>query len=163
MLPTRDHSAAVEVLKTELPYITYIWVVARQLDQLYSTVKQNPCNGVDADTVKDLARIVLSNPRFQSVGRYIDSHHQLMAKIAFDGNDLDTALAELELARKAGATLDIHIKIVLVLLASESPDAARQYLDEVAESLPRHPAKRIAAKALVEELRQYVDSAAASK
>ena len=162
-MPNRDLSAAVESLKTELPHITYIWVVAAQLDQLYTAVRQNACTGIDAGAVEELARIVFSNERFQSVGHYVSLHHQLLAKIAFDRDDVDTALVELEAARDAGAALDIHFKIVAVLLASGSPEDAHRYLDEVGATLPRHPARRMATKAVIEELRHYVDQAAGAR
>lgn len=160
--PGNDHAAIVATLKNELRHVSYSHNVASQLEQLNSTISTTPCKGVDTETMTELAQAVIENPRFRSQGSYLSVHHQLLARFAFEAGELEVALAELQAARDAGAGFDIHLKFVSVLLASGKVDEARRYLAEAESSLPVHPVRRIAAKALLKDLHRWVDSAAAA-
>ena len=161
--PDSDHAALVTKLESELQRVDYFADVAAQIEQLNSTISARPCKGVTAEALKRLADAVLQNPRYRSQGSYLSLHHQLLARFAFDSGDLETALAELQAARDAGAGFDIHFKFVSVLLAGGRFDEARRHLAEAEIDLPQHPVRRIAARELLKDLYRYVDGAEASR
>lgn len=161
-MPEKDHAPLVDTLRRDLGSVRYALVVAAQLEQLFSAVQRTPCRGVEVSDIRELADIVYENPRFRQVAFHVGLHHQLMARMAFAAGEPETALDELRKARASGADLDIHFKFVSVLVTQGNFAAARRYLDEAEADLPKHPFRRIAGEALLEDLRRYVDGVEAA-
>jgi hypothetical protein len=162
LTPTKDHAQAVDELRTRLTKVRYALVVAAQLEQLFSAVQQTSCRGISKDDIRELAEAVYANPHFRQVSYHVSLHHQLLARMAFESGDPETALTELNKASDSWTDLDIHFKFVSVLITQGNFAEARLYLEKAEAELPGHPFRRIAGEALINDLRRYVDGAEAA-
>ena len=162
ILPGEDHRDRARNLEPQLATMRYGDFVASQLDQLFAATRQKPCAGVDAATVRGLADAVYGNPRYRNVDAYASLHYQLLARIAFADGNSSEALARLEDARRYGGGAELDARIVSVLISERDFTGARDYVQQAEADLPRHPFRRVAASAMLEELRRYVDEAEAA-
>ena len=157
-----DYGALVLKLKPRLRAMRYGQFVASQLDQFYAAARAGACEGLDEATARELAEAVFDNPRYRNVDAYASLHYQFLARLAFAAGDTESALAELERARRHGGGTELELRIVSVLVAEGNFAKARAELERAEGDLPRHPFRRIAARAMLSEMARYVEQAEAS-
>ena len=126
------------------------------LDQLLDVSHRVNCKDVNPETARNLILSVYTNPRFSSNKKHSSIHHQLLAKFARNTGDIDEALQQLNLAKAARPSNELHFMIVS-LLADEGRFAeARQYIAEATSELTANPFKKAAGETMLKELQQYI-------
>lgn len=140
--PGADHGQMVRQLKQALTEVDFSFTVATMLSELLTTATRARCNGVDADTVVMLATALLDNPSYGSSPKYVQLHHQLLArKLRLEG-DFDAAIDHLQAAIAHRPSADLNMMMVTLLADARRFDAARAFIDAARENAPRHPFRR---------------------
>jgi predicted negative regulator of RcsB-dependent stress response len=156
--PDEDTQRTVDELEALLKGVDFSYTAGTMLSELFTTVSNVECNGVDNDTVRSLARSLLSNPRYTGDSRYNQIHHQLMARISRHEGKYDRTIQHLERASEYGASSDLNMMIVTTLADAEDFDSARNYIEEARQVGPKHPIKAHLWQRDLDGLSNYVDA-----
>ena len=122
-LPDQDHAAVFAELERELPAVDFTYTAGTMLSEFFSTVIARECNGVDFDTVVELADLLLRNPRYVNDRLYNQFHHKLLAGIARQQGDDAAALEHLQRAIGFGPSSELNSMTVTMLAGAGEHDA----------------------------------------
>jgi hypothetical protein len=154
--PQEDHRATVAELETLLKKVDFSYTAGTMLSQLLTTAIAADCNDVDVDTVRNLARSLLSNPRYVGDGGYNHLHHQLMARMSRHEGNFEDAIAHLEKAAQFKRSSELNMMVVTTLADAKDFDGARRYIDEARRNAPIRPVKRYLWQHELDALGNYV-------
>lgn len=140
--PQANHQETLGELIRSLPNSDFDYISATALRHLANTVDETPCNGMDLEAVKRLARTLISNPRYGRDPLYNQMHHQVMAHIARQQGDYGEAIRHLEKADQAKP--DAHVNAILISMYATTGryEEARRFIESAREGAPLHPLKR---------------------
>lgn len=155
--PDIDHSDVVQHLRDSLPTTGFSFTAGEMLDTLQSVILKRPCNGVDRQVIAELAATIMQNPRYRKDQIYSQYHQQLLARLAWDSDDISKAIKHLRNAHELMPDADINSMMVTALLADGRFDEARGFVAEAAELLPLHPLRRRKIGKDLAELSRYID------
>jgi hypothetical protein len=156
--PSEDARRTVGELEHLLKGVDFSYTAGTMLSELFATVSNVECNGVDNDTVRSLARSLLSNPRYTGDPRYNQLHHQLMARISRHEGKFDRTIQHLKRAIEYGASTELNMMMVTTLADAEDFDAARTYIEEARQKEPKLPIKAYLWQRDLDGLSNYVDA-----
>lgn len=155
--PSADHVREADAVAMRLQDVRFSYTTGRMLLELFEAVSRRPCNGVDNQTVKKLARAVLSNPRYQADERYRHFHHRFMARIYRDESQNALSFEHLEKAMSIQPTAELNMMVVTMLVGDGQFLKARTFVTEAEDRAPLHPLKRIDWNRQLSELKKYID------
>jgi len=156
-LPDRDHSTVIEELERELPTVAFTFTAGTMLAQLQSTVHAGKCNGVDLETVGELADALLNNARYVIVPGYRQFHHKLMASIARQQGDYASTIDHLEQAIAYRDSVELNMMMVTSLAGAGDFGGAHAFIDEALQRQPVNPLKAVVWRGDLEKLRDYTN------
>jgi len=155
-LPGQDHSAVLAELERELPAVEFTYTAGTMLSELFSTVIERECNGIDLDTVIAVAERLLRNPRYVNDRLYNQFHHKLLAGIARQQGDDAAALEYLQRAIAYGPSLELNSMMVTMLAGAGDFAAANAFIDAAVVQQPRNLLRAAAWQRELQKLRDYV-------
>lgn len=155
--PGEDHRREVREVARLLPRARFSYTAGTMLSDLVTATGQRPCNGVDDQQVKDLARQLSRNVRYESDRAYQQLHHQLMALMARNEADIEGTLDHLHAAIRLQPEARLNMMVVTTLASDGRFDDARAFIAETREQLPLHPLKRWLWQLELSELSTYLD------
>ncbi|MEX2495821.1 MAG: tetratricopeptide repeat protein [Woeseia sp.] len=158
--PQEDHEPAVAELKRSLKYVSFSYATGTMLSELFTTASRVGCNGVDSETVTNLAGAVLDNKRYKNDTAYNQLHHTLIARILRYKGQYVEAIQHLEQAIAHKPSADLNMLMVTTYADSQDFDAARAFIEEARQVRRWHPGKQFLWSNGLDELRRYVDELA---
>lgn len=156
VIPEEDHGQVVSQLHESLPEIEFTYTAGTMLSQLLSTVIAGSCNGVDFDTVEELALLLYDNPRYTHSPGYSQFHYKLLAGVAQRRGSLDAAIGHIESAIEYRPSSELNMMMVTALAGRRDFFRANAFIDEAHESTPLHPFRARVWRSDLENLREYV-------
>jgi hypothetical protein len=155
--PRGDHRGEVAELQKLLGQVDFSYTAATMLSQLLTTVERAGCNGVNGETVRSLASVLQSNPRYENDGAFLQLYHQLVARTLRQEGDYDQTLQHLEKAVSYGHSSRLNMMMVTTLADAKRFDAARSFIAGARQREPWHPVKKYLWERDLEELSLYID------
>jgi hypothetical protein len=155
-LPDQDHAAVFAELERELPAVDFTYTAGTMLSEFFSTVIARECNGVDFDTVVELADLLLRNPRYVNDRLYNQFHHKLLAGIARQQGDDAAALEHLQRAIGFGPSSELNSMTVTMLAGAGEFAAANAVIDDAMRQRPGNLLRAAAWQRELQKLRDYV-------
>jgi len=155
-LPEKDNDLVLEELRRELPDVEFTYTAGTMLSQLFSTVIEEDCNGVDFDTVRELARILRRNPRYVSDPLYNQYHHRLMASIARRQGDFAATIEHIQKGIAQRPSSELNMMMVTALSGEGDFAAAHDFIDNAEKQGPGSPVRAIAWRRDLDNLRAYI-------
>jgi len=156
-LPLENHDLVLTELSKELPGVVFTFTAGRMLSQLLDTVAKVNCEGVDLDTVAELAQFLRQNPAYLMEPGYNHFHHKLMASIARQQGDLGATIDNLEKAISYQRSSELNMMMVTTLGGAGDFKRAREFIDTALKQQPLNPFRAIAWRDELEKLRDYID------
>jgi hypothetical protein len=158
-VPDGDHQAIVQSLRTTLPGVSFSYTAGRMLSELMSTVIGGSCKDVDGNVVEELAKQLLSNPRYSQDSTYNQYHQQLMARLARHRGDVEQTMSHLRQAIEFKPTADLNMMMVTTMVSDNRFDEARDYIRQASKGAPIQPFRRYLWNSGLEELKMYIEAA----
>ena len=155
-MPEQDHELVLEQLRRELPNVDATLTAGTMLSQLFDTVMSGNCNGVDIDSVVELAQILQRNPRYALVPGYNQFHHKLLAAIARQQGDHAATIDHLEEAIAYRPSEELHMMMVTALAGAGDFKGADDFINNAMLEKPVNPLKAISWQRNLEGLRAYI-------
>jgi protein O-mannosyl-transferase len=156
--PEGEYQAIVEVLKSTLPEAAFSYTAGRMLAELAETAMRGNCKSVDDKIVEELAKKLLSNPRYKRDTAYNQFHQQIMAKLARYRGDTGKTLEHLKRAIELKPSPDLNMMVVTTLASDGQTAAAREFIEQAYTVAPLHPFRRYVWTSGLKDLRAYVDA-----
>jgi hypothetical protein len=119
-------------------------------------VIEEDCNGVDFDTVRELARILRRNPRYVSDPLYNQYHHRLMASIARRQGDFAATIEHIQKGIAHRPSSELNMMMVTALSGDGDFAAAHDFIDNAEKQGPGSPLRAIAWRRDLDSLRAYI-------
>ena len=157
VLPNEDHGVVIDELRRELPNVEFTYTAGTMLSQLFSTVIDGTCNGVDLATVTELAVALQSNPRYVLEPGYNQFHYKLLAGIARQQSDFKATIENLERAIAHRGSPELNMMMVTTLGGAGDFAGAREFIDNALERRPANPLWAHVWREDLAKLRAYVD------
>jgi len=158
----QDHSQTLAQLERHLPKVDFTYTAGRMLSALFNTSVNVSCNGVDANTVAELARRLQSNPRYRADPLYNQFHHKLLAGIARYQGDYAATIESLRRAIAHRPSSELNMMMVTALGGAGDFDAAREFIDDAHKRSPANPLRAVQWRRDLEGLRAYIGELEAS-
>lgn len=155
-LPEQEHGAVLAELKQGLPHAEFTYSAGTMLSQLFSAIVSTDCNGVNHDTVIELAELLRSNPRYVNDPNYNRFHHKLMAGIVRQQGDNVGAREHLQQAIAHSRSSELNMMMVTLLAGAGDYVAANAFIDDAIQRLPRNLLRAAAWRRDLQKLREYV-------
>jgi tetratricopeptide (TPR) repeat protein len=157
-MPAADHGLVVEQLHRDLPAAEFTLTTGRMLSQLFDTLVARQCNGVDTQTLLDIADSVLANPRYAAVTDYRQFHYRLLAGVARQQGRHQEAIAYVQQAIAVKRSPELNMMMVTALGSSGEYEKAREYIGEALTRAPSNPIRAFRWRRDLHDLREYIDS-----
>ena len=126
------------------------------LSQLFSTIITADCDGVNLETVIELAELLRSNPRYVNDRNYNQFHHRLLAGIARQQGDDASALEHLRQAVAHSNSSELNMMVVTLLADTGDYAGADAFIDDAMQQVPRNLLRAAAWRRDLQKLRDYV-------
>jgi hypothetical protein len=157
-MPAAKHDRVVEQLQDALPSSEFTLTAGNMLSQLFDTLVARDCNGVDTQTLLDLADRLLTNPRYAAVPGYVQFHYRLLAGVAMQQGQLQDAIAFVEKAMEVMPSSELNMMLGTALASAGEYQRAREFIDAALAKAPRNPMRALQWTRELENLREYVDA-----
>ena len=157
-MPAADHGLVVEQLHRDLPAAEFTLTTGRMLSQLFDTLVARQCNGVDTQTLLDIADSVLANPRYAAVTDYRQYHYRLLAGVARQQGRHQEAIAYVQQAIAVKRSPELNMMMVTALGSAGEYEKAREYIGEALTRAPSNPIRAFRWRRDLHDLREYIDS-----
>ena len=154
--PKRNHELVLAELERELPDVDFTYTAGTMLSQLFGTVAEVQCNGVGADTVKGLANILYSNPRYANDPLYGQFHFKLLAGISRQQGNHAASIENLRAAISHRPSSELNMMMVTALGGAGDFVAAYDFIDNAQEQRPGNPLRAVAWQRNLDGLRAYI-------
>jgi tetratricopeptide (TPR) repeat protein len=154
--PENDYRKIIARLEQELPKIHYNNVTSWMLVELLQTAEKSNCNGVDGETVTLLAKILRSNPDYAVQPTYNKFYFKTLAYVAWQQGKYDETIHYLRQVIDYGRGSDVNVMMVMALGNLGRFDDAREFIDQVRNLAPLHPAKAAIWQQELDNLSEYV-------
>jgi tetratricopeptide (TPR) repeat protein len=155
--PQGDHRHIVTELHKLLGDVDFTYSAGTMFSDLIATVTRVDCNGVDGDTVKELAGRLSANRRYRNDVAYKQFHQQLLAQLSRREGDFDQTLRHLEKAIEYKPSSDLNMMMVTTFADAKDFDGARTYIENARRNHPSNPLRRFVWQNQLDELGKYVD------
>jgi len=156
ILPDQKHGAVLTQLRQELPRVVFTYRAGTMLSQLFSTIITADCDGVNLETVIELAELLRSNPRYVNDRNYNQFHHRLLAGIARQQGDDASALEHLRQAVAHSNSSELNMMVVTLLADTGDYAGADAFIDDAMQQVPRNLLRAAAWRRDLQKLRDYV-------
>lgn len=156
-MPDADHGEVVEQLRRDLPRAEFTRTAGTMLSQLFDTVSARDCNGVDTQTLLDIADSLLANPGYALVPDHVQFHYRLLAGIARQQGRIQEAITYLETAMAVQKSSELNMMMVTALGDAGEYDRARSFIDDAMAEAPLNPLRAFAWRRDLENLREYIN------
>ena len=154
--PGADHGNVLGALETELGSVSFTFTAGTMLSQLHSTVSKQACAGVGTGAVRNLADVLLANPRYSVNPVYRQFHHKLLASMARGDGDIEATIRHLNAAIEQVPSSELNMMMVTTLAGAGDFAAANAYIEDALDNAPKHPLRAIAWRRNLQNLREYV-------
>ena len=126
------------------------------LSELFDTVAKGQCNGVGADTVESLAKVLHSNPRYANDPHYGQFHFKLLAGISRQQGKYAESLENLRIAISHRASSELNMMMVTALGGAGDFVAAHEFIDRAEKQRPGNFLRALAWQRDLDGLRAYI-------
>ena len=154
--PEQDHGVVLAELRRDLPGVDFTYSAGTMLSQLLNTAAAGNCNDVDAGTVRELAQVLLANPRYLPNPSYNQFHYKLLAGISRLQGDDAASIANLHKAIAYKPSPELNMMMVTALAGAGDFAGAAAFIDGALEEGPRNPVRALVWRRELKKLRAYV-------
>lgn len=157
-MPAADHGLVLEQLHRDLPAAEFTLTTGRMLSQLFDTVVARQCNGIDVQTVLDIADSVYANPRYAAVTGYRQFHYRLLASVARQQGRQQDSIGYVQQAIAVQRSAELNMMMVTALGSAGEYEKAREYIGEALTRAPSNPIRAYRWRRDLHDLREYIDA-----
>lgn len=154
--PSQDHGLVLAELERELPDVEFTYTAGTMLSQLFDTVASGQCNGVGADTVEHLAKVLYGNRRYANDPNYGQFHFKLLAGISRQQGEYAESLENLRVAISHRPSSELNMMMVTALGGAGDFVAAREFIDRAEKQRPGNFLQALAWQRDLDGLRAYL-------
>ena len=156
LMPSQDHGLVLAELEGELPGVDFTYSAGTMLSQLFDTVASGQCNGVGADTVEHLAKVLYGNRRYANDPNYGQFHFKLLAAISRQQGEYAESLENLRVAISLRPSSELNMMMVTALGGAGDFVAAREFIDGAEKQRPGNLWRAVAWQRDLDGLRAYI-------
>lgn len=154
--PEIDYQEIVMQLEKQLPAVNFRYAAAKMLSDLYDTVSQRPCVGVDPAAVISLAGTLRTNKRYANDPIYNQFYYVILANHEKSRGDYAASIDYLHRAISYQPSPYLNEMMVTIMSEAGRFDAARKFIDDAERREPKNPFKLLQWQSSLDKLREQV-------